>query len=52
MRKSIVLAVLAVAALSTFADGHHATVQPGALKWTAPAAYAHGSWLAVIKELR
>lgn len=55
MRKSTVravLAVLAVATLSTFAkaaDDHHATVQPDALKWTAPAAYASGAQLAVIK---
>ena len=51
MRKSIALAVLAVATLASFAnaDDHHATVQPDALKWTAPAAYASGAQLAVIK---
>ncbi len=52
MRRSIVLAALAVAALPSFAnagDDHHATVRPDALKWTAPAAYARGAWLAVIK---
>jgi len=52
MRKPIVLAVLAVAALPIFAnagDVHHATVQPDALKWMAPAAYASGARLAVIK---
>lgn len=31
------------------ADEHHATVQPEALKWSAPAAYAKGAQLAVIK---
>jgi quercetin dioxygenase-like cupin family protein len=51
MRKSIVLAVLAVATWSGLAraDDHHATVQPEALKWTAPAAYGSGALLAVIK---
>lgn len=52
MRKLIVLAVLAAATLSGFAnagDDHHATVQPDALKWTSPAAYARGAWMAVIK---
>jgi quercetin dioxygenase-like cupin family protein len=52
MRKSMVLAMLAVATLATSAKGaddHHATVQPEALKWTAPAAYASGAQLAVIK---
>lgn len=52
MRKSIVLAVLAAATFSGLADGgdeQHATVQPDALKWTAPAAYASGARLAVIK---
>jgi quercetin dioxygenase-like cupin family protein len=52
MRKSIVLTVLAVATLPSFANGgddHHATVQADALKWTAPAAYASGARLAVIK---
>ena len=47
MRKSIVLAVLAVATLSSFAnaaDDRHATVQPDALKWTAPAVPAVPSW--------
>jgi quercetin dioxygenase-like cupin family protein len=52
MRKSIILAGLAVVAFSTFADAaddHHATVQPEALKWTAPAAYGSGAQFAVIK---
>src|SRR4051812_7934517 len=52
MRQSIVLAVLAMAALPTFAnagDDHHATAQPEALKWMAAAAYARGAQLAVIK---
>lgn len=51
MRKPIVLAVIAVAALSgsAIADDHHATVHPDALKWTAPAAYGSGALLAVIK---
>lgn len=31
------------------ADDHHATVQPEALKWVAPAAYAKGAQFAVIK---
>ena len=52
MRKSIVLAVLAVATLSgrrQCRHDHHATVQPDALKWTAPAAYGSGALLAVVK---
>jgi hypothetical protein len=52
MRKSILVAVLAAAPLATFAnaaDDHHATVQPDALKWTAPAAYASGAQFSVIK---
>ncbi|MES2195226.1 MAG: cupin domain-containing protein [Pseudomonadota bacterium] len=52
MRQSIVLAVLAAAALPTFAnagDDQYATVQPEALQWRAAAAYAKGAQLAVIK---
>ncbi|HEX2114716.1 MAG TPA: cupin domain-containing protein [Alphaproteobacteria bacterium] len=39
--------LLAAAAIA--ADGHHMTVQPEALKWTAPAAYAKGAQFTVIK---
>lgn len=44
--------LLSAAALSfpvLAADEHHATVQPDALRWTAPAAYARGAQLAVVK---
>ena len=46
------LALLAAAACPLMvmaADDHHATVQPEALKWTQPAAYAKGAQLAVVK---
>ena len=52
MHQSIVLAVLAVATVPDLAiagDAHHAAIQPDALQWTAPAAYARGARLAVIK---
>jgi quercetin dioxygenase-like cupin family protein len=31
------------------AEDHHATVQPDAIKWSAPAAYAQGAQLAVVR---
>ena len=43
MRRTIALAVLSALATPVCAnaqDHHHATVQPDALKWSAPAAYA------------
>jgi hypothetical protein len=47
---------IAIAAFSVFsipfgaaAQDHHATMQPDDLKWSAPAAYAKGAQLAVIK---
>jgi quercetin dioxygenase-like cupin family protein len=44
------LAVVAASAGATAADDHHhATVQPDGLKWVAPAAYAKGALLAVLK---
>jgi quercetin dioxygenase-like cupin family protein len=52
MNKLTISAVLATAVLPRFAvaaDDHHATVQPDALKWTAPAAYAAGAQFSVIK---
>ena len=50
--KRVAAGLLVAAALpmgATASDDHHATVQPEALKWTAPAAYAKGAQLAVIK---
>ncbi|MBC7799372.1 MAG: cupin domain-containing protein [Gemmatimonadaceae bacterium] len=45
--------ILAVATLvplhASAADDHHATMQPDALTWTAPAAYAKGAQFAVVK---
>ena len=54
MRGSLRLAVvwtLAAPACAIAQDhhAHHATVQPGAVKWSAPAAYALGAQIAVIK---
>jgi quercetin dioxygenase-like cupin family protein len=48
--RPIVVGLLAAVMLpigATAAD-HHATVQPDALKWSAPAAYAKGAQLAVV----
>ncbi len=46
-----VLAALATpaGALAQAPHDHHATVQPGDLKWSAPAAYAKGAQLAVVR---
>ena len=53
MRKPLVIAsFLALASIPICAiaqDTHHATVQSDALKWSAPAAYAAGAQIAVIK---
>lgn len=53
MRKArLALGLLAVALVpvcAMAADDHHATVQPEALKWSAPAAYGKGAQFAVIK---
>jgi hypothetical protein len=52
MRRTILLAILSALAMPVCAiaqDHHHATVQPDAVKWSAPAAYAPGAQLAVIK---
>lgn len=52
MRQTILLAVLSALATPVCAiaqDHHHATVQPDAVKWSAPAAYAPGAQLAVLK---
>ena len=48
----IAAALLAAAAFPAHAhcaDDHHATVQPEKLEWKAPAAYAEGAELAVVK---
>lgn len=50
--REVALALLAAAAFPMCAsagDDHHATVQPDAVKWLAPAAYAKGALFAVIK---
>jgi quercetin dioxygenase-like cupin family protein len=53
MRTRLVVAsLLAAAALplcAIAAEEHHTTVQPDALQWSAPAAYAPGAQLAVVK---
>ena len=52
MRQTILLAVLSALAMPVCAiaqDHQHATVQSDAMKWSAPAAYAPGAQLAVIK---
>jgi quercetin dioxygenase-like cupin family protein len=51
MRRTLVLASLAVFSvpLGAAAQDHHATIQAGDLKWSAPAAYAKGAQLAVIR---
>ena len=53
MRTRLVVAsLLAVATLPICllaADEHHATVQPDALQWSAPAAYVSGAQFAVVK---
>jgi quercetin dioxygenase-like cupin family protein len=51
MRGIILLAALSALAMPVcaIAQDHHATVQPDAIKWSAPAAYAPGAQIAVIK---
>ena len=53
MRRFTVCAVASAAAMLPIgvgvANDHHATVLPEAVKWSAPAAYAKGAQLAVIK---
>jgi len=53
MRRMTGIATLMAATLplsaAVAADGHHAAVHAGALKWSQPAAYAPGAQLAVIK---
>jgi quercetin dioxygenase-like cupin family protein len=52
MRRTIPLAILSALAMPVCAiaqDHHHATVQSDAVKWSAPAAYAPGAQLAIIK---
>jgi len=52
MRKALAACCLIAAAFPAAAiasDDHHATVQPDALKWTAPAAYAKGAQLTVVR---
>lgn len=52
MRKIILLATLSTIGMPLCAiaqDHHHATVQSDGLKWAAPAAYAPGAQLAVVK---
>lgn len=44
-----VVAAVSIPVVTVFANDHHATVQPDAIKWTAPAAYAKGAQFAVIK---
>ena len=52
MRRKVIIAGLLAAALPVCAQAqheHHATVQPDTLKWSAPAAYAKGAQIAVVK---
>lgn len=53
MQKYIAVVAGCVAALAFIRSGvasdHHAAVRPEALKWSAPAAYAKGAELAVVK---
>jgi quercetin dioxygenase-like cupin family protein len=49
MRATVLLAVLATLAIPAIAADHHGTVQADGLKWSAPAAYAPGAQLAVVK---
>jgi quercetin dioxygenase-like cupin family protein len=46
---SIALAAVAFSAVAIASNDHHMAVQPEALKWTAPAAYAKGAQFTVIK---
>lgn len=50
-KRRVALSLLAASILpvcAVAADHHHATVQPDAIKWSAPAAYATGAQFAVI----
>lgn len=52
MKTPLALACLLAATLpagAIAADDHHATVQPAALKWVAPAAYPKGAQLALVR---
>jgi quercetin dioxygenase-like cupin family protein len=49
MRTTILLAFLSALAVPAVAMDHHGTVQADGLKWAAPAAYAPGAQLAVVK---
>ena len=49
MRGSLGLAVLCLLAAPALAQDHHATVQADGLKWSAPAAYAPGAQIAVVR---
>ena len=52
MRKALAASCLIAAVVTTAAiaaDDHHAIVRPDALKWVAPAAYAKGAQIAVLK---
>jgi quercetin dioxygenase-like cupin family protein len=51
MRNRLVAVSLLVTApiCASAAEDHHATVQTDALKWSAPAAYAKGAQIAVVK---
>ena len=52
MKKYLTVACLVAATLpagAIAAEEHHATVQPTALQWVAPAAYAKGAQLALVR---
>ena len=49
MRTTILLTLFSAFAVPAMAIDHHGTVQADALTWTAPAAYAPGAQLAVVK---
>jgi quercetin dioxygenase-like cupin family protein len=51
-KRLFAVSLLAAAALPVCviaAEDHHTTVQPDAIKWSAPAAYAKGAQLAVVR---
>ncbi len=54
MKAFVLLAGLAALAMPTaaMAQDHHATVQTDGLKWSAPAVYAPGAQVAVVKATR
>ena len=49
MRGSLGVAVLCLLAEPALAQDHHATVQADGLKWSAPAVYAPGAQIAVVR---